>query len=409
MYRRDFIIYISKFMVGSAIMDAPEYHLNTAGVASRARNSEAATLTLFLAGDVMTGRGIDQVLPHSVDPRIYERYAKSAEGYVKLAERKNGSIPGEVSYRYPWGDALEVLEEIEPDAAIVNLETSVTTSDAYWEGKGIHYRMHPGNTPLLSEAGIDVCVLGNNHILDWGYEGLEETVTTLRAGGLKTAGAGRDRKSAAEPAVVEREEGGGRLLVFSYASPSAGAPLNWSAEENRPGVNILPNIDSKTARSVASDIRQYRQEEDRVILSLHWGGNWGYEIPEAQREFAHRLIDEGVVDVVFGHSSHHPKGMEVYDGRLILYGCGDLINDYEGIPGHEEYRPDLRLLYFPQLDGEGALSSLRMVPMQMQRFQLRDAPADERQWLRERLDRECDPFGHSVELNSDGYLTLRWG
>lgn len=386
-------------------MNATEYHINRADATSR---SETATRTLFLAGDVMTGRGIDQVLPHSVDPRIYERYAKSAEGYVELAERKNGSIPGEISYRYPWGDALEVLDQVDPNAAIVNLETAVTTSDAYWKGKGIHYRMHPGNTPLLTEAGIDVCVLGNNHILDWGYKGLEETVSVLEAAGLITAGAGRDRETAARPAIVEPKGAGERLLVYSYASPSAGAPLGWSAEEDRPGVNILPRIDSITADSVAADIRRQRREGDRVILSLHWGGNWGYEIPEAQHQFARRLIDEGAADVIFGHSSHHPKGMEVYNGRLVLYGCGDLINDYEGIAGHEEYRPDLRLLYFPQLDGEGALNSLKMAPMLMRRFQLRKAPADERQWLRERMDRECDPFGHSVELDTDGYLMLRW-
>lgn len=407
MYRRNFIIHISKFMVGSAIMNASEYHLYTAGVISRTRNSETTTLTLFLAGDVMTGRGIDQVLPHSVHPRIYERYAKSAEGYVKLAERKNGGIPGEISYGYPWGDALEVLEEVQPDVSIINLETAVTISSDYWKGKGIHYRMHPGNTPLLTDAGIDVCVLGNNHILDWGYEGLEETVTTLRAGGLKTAGAGRDKESAAEPAVMDR--GAGRLLVFSYASPSAGVPLSWSAGEEQAGVHILPHINAKASGKVVSDIRRYRQEGDRVILSLHWGGNWGYEIPEAQREFAHRIIDEGVADVIFGHSSHHPKGVEVYNGRLILYGCGDLINDYEGISGHEEYRPDLRLLYFPQLDGDGALSSLRMAPMQMCRFQLQEAPRDDTQWLQERLNRECGAFGHTVELTtSDGYLALRW-
>lgn len=406
MQRRNFIIQISKFMAGSAIMNATEYHINRADATSR---SETATRTLFLAGDVMTGRGIDQVLPHSVDPRIYERYAKSAEGYVELAERKNGSIPGEISYRYPWGDALEVLDQVDPNAAIVNLETAVTTSDAYWKGKGIHYRMHPGNTPLLTEAGIDVCVLGNNHILDWGYKGLEETVSVLEAAGLITAGAGRDRKSAAEPAVVERDGEEGRLLVFSYATPSAGAPLSWSAEKDQPRVNILPRIDPKTAGSTAADIRRHRREGDRVILSLHWGGNWGYEFPDGHRQFARRLIDEGVADVIFGHSSHHPKGMEVYSGRLILYGCGDLINDYEGISGHEEYRTDLRLLYFPQLDREGALTSLRMAPMQMRRFQLKHASADERQWLRKRLDRECDPFGHSVELDSDGYLTLRWG
>lgn len=407
MDRRTFIIESSKAILVPAFMSSLSYsYLHQSGPSSGSGDTVEDTLTLFLSGDVMTGRGIDQVLPHSVDPRIYERYAESAEGYVELAERKNGNIPEEISYQYLWGDALDVLQEMNSDASIINLETAVTTSDEYWKNKGIHYRMHPGNTPLLTKAGIDVCVLGNNHALDWGDRGLEETIATLQESGLKTTGAGTDKESAAKPAVIERKSG--RLLVFSYASPSAGAPPGWSATEEQSGVNILSPINSSAAEKVAADIRAYRQEGDRVILSLHWGRNWGYDIPKAHRQFAHQVIDEGVADVIFGHSSHHPKGIEVYNGRLILYGCGDLINDYEGISGHEEYRPELRPLYFPELDGDGALTSLRIMPMQMRRFQLQAAPDEGKRWLRERLDRECDPFGHTVELTSDGYLALHW-
>jgi poly-gamma-glutamate synthesis protein (capsule biosynthesis protein) len=364
------------------------------------------SLTLFLGGDVMTGRGIDQVLPHSVDPRIYERYTESAKQYVQLAEQKNGSIPDEASYSYIWGEALDVLNRKNPDVGIINLETAVTTNENYLERKGIHYRMHPKNIPLLTEASIDVCIIGNNHSLDWGYEGLKETLDSLRESGLKTAGAGLDKVSAVEPAVVETK--GGRLLVFSYASPSAGIPMTWSAGDDRPGVNVLPHLNTENAENVASHIRRYRQKNDRVVLSLHWGNNWGYEIPSSQQEFARRIIDEEVVDIIHGHSSHHPKGIEVYNGRLILYGCGDLINDYEGIGGHERYRGDLSLIYFPQLNSDGELRSLAMAPMQIRRFQLQRAPEEAREWIREILDRECNQFGHAVEQSSDGYLELRW-
>jgi hypothetical protein len=69
-------------------------------------------LTLFLCGDVMTGRGVDQVLPHAGNPILYEQYMKSAAGYVELAEDANGSIPKPVEYSYIWGDALAELERI---------------------------------------------------------------------------------------------------------------------------------------------------------------------------------------------------------------------------------------------------------------------------------------------------------
>ncbi|MDX1636666.1 MAG: CapA family protein [Balneolaceae bacterium] len=363
-------------------------------------------LTLCLSGDVMTGRGIDQVLPHSVRPRLYERYVTDARRYLQLAERENGSIPEEVSYDYIWGDALTELVHFNPEVRIINLETAVTTHAEPWPGKSIHYRMHPGNTPLLKEAGIDCAVLGNNHVMDWGYEGLNESLDSLRQAGVHTAGAGKTRKRAAKPAQLHTETG--RVLVFSYGTATAGIPKAWEAREDRPGVNLLAHIDRKSAERVAADVKKNRHNGDRVIVSLHWGSNWGYQIPKSERQFARRLIESGCVDLVYGHSSHHRKGIEVYNGRLILYGCGDLINDYEGISGHEEFRDDLVLLYFPGLDADGILESLVMSPLQIRRFRLQ-RPSDESvEWLARLLDEQCGRFGHSVSLRSDGRLELQW-
>jgi hypothetical protein len=95
----------------------------------------AGSVTMFLAGDVMLGRGIDQILPHPGDPLIHEPYVNDAAYYVELAERANGPMPGPVDYAYVWGDALEMLERLAPDLRLVNLETSITDSDDYWAGK----------------------------------------------------------------------------------------------------------------------------------------------------------------------------------------------------------------------------------------------------------------------------------
>src|SRR5262249_6466938 len=97
--------------------------------------------------------------------------------------------------------------------------------------------------------------------------------------------------------------------------------------------------------------------------------------------FARRLVAGGV-DLVHGRSSHHPRPVEVSGARLILYGCGDLINDYEGVAGHHQYRADLRLLYFASLQpGTGALAALRMAPMQATKLRLDRAAAADAQWL----------------------------
>ena len=126
------------------------------------------TVTLLLTGDVMTGRGIDQLLPHPGSPTLFESRMHDARGYVHLVERASGPVERAVSPDHLWGDALAEMERVGPDLRIVNLETAVTTSDEAWPGKGIHYRMHPANVACLTAARIDCCVLANNPALDGG-------------------------------------------------------------------------------------------------------------------------------------------------------------------------------------------------------------------------------------------------
>lgn len=365
-------------------------------------------MTLFLCGDVMTARGIDQVLPHPSDPTLHEPYVKSARDYVALAERVNGPIARPVRFDYIWGDALAEWSRVAPDLRIVNLETSVTTRDDWQRGKGIHYRMQPANAPCLTAAGIDCCVLANNHVLDWGYAGLGETLETLRRNRIHTAGAGRDQAEASAPAMLP-VAGKGRVLVFAMGAASSGIPADWAAGAGLPGVNLLPDLSQATLHRIAVQMKAAKRPGDVVVASIHWGGNWGYEVPHEHGLFAHGLIDQCGVDVVHGHSSHHPIGIEVYRGRPILYGCGDFLNDYEGIGGHAAYRGDLSLMYFLRVEPEtGKLLRLWMAPMQMRRFRLNRASAADSTWLRETLDRESRRLGSRVEPGPDGGLELRW-
>jgi poly-gamma-glutamate synthesis protein (capsule biosynthesis protein) len=365
-------------------------------------------ITLFLCGDIMTGRGVDQILPHSAPPRLFEPYVRDARTYLALAERVNGPIPRQVAFSYVWGDALEEFRRRRPEAKIVNLETSITAGGKPWPGKGIHYRMHPGNTPLLAAAGIDVCALANNHVLDWGYDGFAATLEALTNAGLRTAGAGRDRNEAEAPAVVDLAANG-RVLVFSFGAGSSGIPENWAATADRPGVNLLPDLSPETVGRIGARVRGTKSPGDVVAASIHWGGNWGYAIPVAHRQFARLLIDRAGVDLVYGHSAHHPVGIEVYQGKLILYGCGDLVTDYEGIAGYEAFRSDLGLLYFVRIDREtGKLAGLEMVPMRMRRFRLSRASRQEAAWLRDTLTREGKRLGSRVERTRDDTLVLTW-
>lgn len=199
-------------------------------------------ITVCLLGDVMTGRGIDQILPHPGDPTLHEPFMQSALGYVALAEQANGVLPRPVDFAYIWGDMLEALAPNGcpngPAVRLANLETAITTSDDYWIGKGIHYRMHPANVACLAVAGLDCCSLANNHILDWGYAGLLETITQLDRSNIHAVGAGANADKAAAPAFIP-VSGGGRVVVFALGSPSSGIPLKWAASTERPGVNLV--------------------------------------------------------------------------------------------------------------------------------------------------------------------------
>ncbi len=360
-------------------------------------------LTLFLCGDVMTGRGIDQILAHPGDPRLHEAEARSAELYVELAERANGPIPRPVDFAYIWGDALEELALAQPDARIVNLETSITRSDDHWRSKGIHYRMHPDNVPSLHAAAIDCGVLANNHVLDYGASGLIETLETLQRAGVRSAGAGRNRAEARAPAVIDVPSRG-RVVVFGFGTETSGILPSWAATHDRPGVNLLEDLSDATIDQIQAMVRSVKRPRDVVIASIHWGTNWGFAVPEEHVRFAHGLIRAGV-DVVHGHSSHHVRPIEVFEGKLVLYGCGDFLDDYEGIGGDEEFREDLTLMYVPSVDAvSGRLSTLHITPMQIRNFRLRRASRADAGWLRDTINRESRTFGFQVELHEDRRL-----
>ncbi|MFB8272045.1 CapA family protein [Streptomyces sp. NPDC055955] len=381
-------------------------------------------VTVCLAGDVMLGRGIDQVLRYPGDPRLTEPWVTDARMYVEMAETAHGPVPQPVDNDWPWGDLLEELRAeaqraAGPSAWVLNLETSVTRSDDFAPDKSVHYRMSPANLQCLAAARPDVCVLANNHVLDFGRDGLAETLESLGAAGLRTAGAGRDEAEAWRPAEVALRppasaprttpDHGPRLLVFSVGLPSSGIPLDWAATPDRSGIALAPAPSPSAAADLVARIRTARRPGDLVVVSIHWGSNWGYRVPPDHIRFAHDLVDGGA-DLVHGHSSHHPRPLEVYRGRLILYGCGDLVDDYEGITGHEQYRDDLRLLYTARLDkATGTLRELRLTPFQARRLTLHRAGLRDAHWLHDALTRHDAPFSTTLTVGSDATLTLAQG
>ena len=188
---------------------------------------------------------------------------------------------------------------------------------------------------------------------------------------------------------------------------SAGVPESWAAHHDRPGVWLIqdPSL-REVADEVAAMVLADKRDGDVAIVSVHWGSNWGYAIAPSEIAFAHRLIDAGI-DIVHGHSSHHPRPIEIYRGKPVLYGCGDVINDYEGISGHKSFRADLRLLYLTRTDpASGELVSLRMIPLRVRQMRLERASQTDAGWLRTTIEHTSRRFGTRVAARSDDLLEV---
>jgi len=152
-----------------------------------------------------------------------------------------------------------------------------------------------------------------------------------------------------------------------------------------------------------------------VVVSVHFGSNWGFEVPRAHVTAAKALVDASA-DVVHGHSSHHAKTAMLYKKKLILFGCGEFFNDYEGIrphPGFPEtsYLWHLRLLYFVDVDAKTHnFSKLEIVLMRQKMFALTtlENPREEAEQFLATL-RQQYAFGHlKLQLKGDGTTLIAW-
>lgn len=373
-------------------------------------SAEPRRLRLALCGDVMLGRGVDQILPHPGNPAIYvsQTGITDANVYVRAAEQRHGAIPAGRGFDYVWGDVLPMFASFAPDLRLINLETAITAQGKPWPNKWIHYRMNPRNVAALVHADVDFCALANNHIMDWGYVGLGETLTALATVGIARAGAGRNRANASSPAILS-VPGKGRAIVVSFAMLSGHMPAPWAADEERPGVNLI-EASERGLDEVKHSVAGVKRPGDVLIASVHAGNNYGHEIDPAEHDLFRRLIDEAAFDLVHCHSSHHVKAIELYNGRPILYGTGDLINDYEGLPVRPDrtaFCPNIGAIAFADFSlGSGACTGLFLCPTRLRRMRVERADADDAERLAQIL--ESARFGTRIE-NRDGVLAVDIG
>jgi poly-gamma-glutamate synthesis protein (capsule biosynthesis protein) len=223
---------------------------------------------------------------------------------------------------YPWGDTLPILHSA--DYRICNLECVLSDRGEPWStyAKPFHFRSAAKNIAVLEAARINAVSLANNHVLDYGYDALFQMLEILDRVGIVHSGAGRNLEEASRLATAEvcgRKLG---LLAFTDNEPA------WEATSSRPGIFYAPvDLSDPRAQALLEIVRKQKEAVDLLIVSAHWGGNWGYHPPRAHVELAHALVDAGA-GLIFGHSSHVFRGIEFYEGRTILYSAGNFVDDY---------------------------------------------------------------------------------
>ncbi len=262
-------------------------------------------------------------------------------GDIMLGRLINEELKGK-SPEFPWGNTLGIFAQA--DLRIVNLECALTDWGEPWSStpKSFHFRSDAKNISVLKSAGINMVSVANNHALDFGYKGLAEMIKILKENNIVGAGGGKDAAEAAQPAAVEFNGKKIGMIAFTDNEPA------WEAGITMPGIFFVPsNLEDLRATKLLENISSIRQEVDYLVVSAHWGPNWGYQPLPEHISLARALVDAGA-DVVFGHSAHVFKGIELYNGKPIFYSTGDFIDDYAV---SEEERNDETFIFLLDRNG----------------------------------------------------------
>jgi len=315
-------------------------------------------LTIGFTGDVMIGRSLDAII--------------SQHGY-----------------HFPWGNVLPLMQQTSMN--IINLETALTHSNKK-AIKTFDFKSTPDKIHSLILANTTFASLANNHILDFGIEGMQETIKTMDQAGIKHAGAGNNHAEASAPLVVTKNNI--RLGILSLTDNEPG----WKAHDG-PGINYINLYDHNDKRHVLNDIADLSKKTDFVIVSIHWGPNM-QEKPSAEFiQFAHDMIDHGA-HIIHGHSAHILQGIECYRHGLILYDTGDFVDDYVVDP---ELRNDLSAFFKVRINKSGIIN-LTLVPVRISFCQVNLAREEDYTWVMHRIKSQSSEF--NTQIGQDGTITL---
>ncbi|HWO94446.1 MAG TPA: CapA family protein [Dehalococcoidia bacterium] len=293
--------------------------------APRPSQPEAATVSIAAVGDVMFARTVGEAM---------------VEGGLDAA------FAG-------VGDTLR-----EADIAFANLEMALTERGEP-APKDFTFRAPPSFGPALVGAGIDVVSLANNHIMDYGPEGLFDTLVSLELLGVKGTGAGASREAAVKPAIVESK--GIRVAFLAFASCRNDSVSGFEARSFEAG-ETTPGIAWAEVDRITQAVRDARAQADVVVVSFHWGDEYRHEVSEEQQALAYTAVDSGA-QLVLGHGPHVLQGWEARGEALIVYSLGNFVFDLDDVDRSVPGLPSVNTLVLQVEVGPSGTVSASYVPV----------------------------------------------
>lgn len=310
----------------------------------------------------------------------------------RLVNRALARVPPE----HPWGETLPILRSA--DAVVCNLECVLADRGRPQPGKTFTFRADAAHVGVLAAGHVTAVSLANNHALDYGPDALAECLEVLDAHGIAHAGAGRALDEAQRPALFDA--GGTRMALIACTDNEP----DWAAGPHRPGIYHVPiAVGDRRFAELCELVSAAQPDTDVVVVSVHWGPNWGYEPPVDHIDAARALIDAGA-GVVFGHSPHVFRGIGMHRGRPVLFSAGDFVDDYAVDPVE---RNDQSFMFVVEY-AAGGFESLMLIPTIIHDYQATLAAGVVRTEIEQKMQRLCAALGTALSSTAAG-LTLIQG
>ncbi len=273
------------------------------------RTASDASITLMAVGDIMLGRTIGKMIETAGIEAPFEFTAET----LSTADITLGNLECPISNKGEPKDKTYAFEA--PLAAAKSL--------AY--------------------GGFDLVSLANNHVLDYGPEALEETLSTLSAQSVRRVGAGMDAEDAYRAAIFEVDGLRVAFLAFMDVPTIDYDYTAWEAGSNQPGIAWAH------PERITAGVRAAKAEADVVVVLFHNGYEIAQKVSAAQQEVAHLAIDSGA-SLVIGSHPHVLQRIEDYNGGLIVYSMGNFVFDNFLFP------PNYSAILSVTLDAQGVQS-----------------------------------------------------